>query len=302
MTRSLSVAFFNKNILILLALVALLVCVFLQPVVLSRPAYNFQITFDISQSMKVEDHLIDGKSVSRITAAKAAALRLLKALPCGSRIGWSVFTERRVVSLITPVEVCQHYDALLSSLNYVGGDMRWANASGVGKGLHASIRATHGLGETTKIIFMTDGHEAPPLRAGSRGMPKTDKYPVGGLIVGVGGVSPVRIPKTVDEDGRVTSYWQADEVVQRSDANFGQSNEELSKRQDVHLGKLGRLANLTYLPLDSTEQLAKAALTQSLAHKNNVPVDLRWIPAALALLFLCFRFMPVRFRGKRMSL
>ena len=95
----------------------------------------------------------------------------------------------------------------------------------------------------------------------------------------------------------MTSYWQADEVVQRSDANFGQSNEELSKRQDVHLGKLGRLANLTYLPLDSTEQLAKAALTQSLAHKNNVPVDLRWIPAGLALLFLCFRFMPVRFRG-----
>ena len=46
MTRSLSVALFNKNILILLALVALLVCVFLKPVVLSRPAYNFQITFD----------------------------------------------------------------------------------------------------------------------------------------------------------------------------------------------------------------------------------------------------------------
>ncbi len=286
----------NKNSLILLALAALLVCVFLKPVVLNRPAYNFQVTFDISQSMKVEDHLLDGKSTSRLNAAKEAALGLLQALPCGSSIGWSVFTERRVVSLITPVEVCQHYAGLLSSLNYIDGDMRWANASGIGKGLHSSIRAAHGLGETTKLVFMSDGQEAPPLRAGSRGMPKTDKYPVGGLIVGVGGATPVRIPKTVDENGQVTSYWQADEVVQRSDATFGQSQEELSKRQDGHLSKLGRLADLIYLPLESTDQLADVALVKSLAHENKVPVDLRWIPASLALLFLCFRFMPGRLR------
>ncbi len=285
-------AMLNKNILILLALVALLVCVFMKPIVMTRPAYNFQITFDISQSMRVRDHLIDGQSVSRLVAAKKAAFDLLQSLPCGSRIGWGVFTERRVVSLTTPVEVCDHYAGLLSSLNYIDDGMRWANASGVGKGLHQSIRGADGLGESTRIIFFTDGQEAPPLRAGSRGMPKTDKYPVGGLIVGVGGVSPVRIPKAIDENGLVTAYWQPNEVVQRKDASFGQSHEELSKRQDGHLSKLGRLADLIYLPLESTDQLVDAALVKSLSHENKIPVDLRWIPASLALLFLCFRFLP----------
>lgn len=287
----------NKNLLILFALLALFVCVLLKPVVMSRPAYNFQVTIDISQSMNVRDHIDEGVAISRLDAAKKAALGLLQALPCGSSLGWSIFTERRVVSLITPVEVCQHYAGLLTSLNFIDGGMRWANASGVGKGLHQSIRTAHGLDEATKVIFLSDGQEAPPLRANSRGMPKTDRYPVDGVIVGVGGRDLVRIPKSIDGEGRVLSYWQADEVVQRSDATVGQSQEELSRRQDQHLGKLGRLADLEYLPMETTDELAKVALVKSLAHEKEVPVDLRWIPASFALLFLCFRFFPRRLKA-----
>jgi len=121
-----------------------------------------------------------------------------------------------VLSLIRPVEVCQHYAGLLTSLDYVDGNMRWANASGIGKGLHQSIRAADDIGQSTgqstAVIFMTDGQEAPPLRAGSRGMPKSDQYDVDGIIVGVGGTVAVRIPK-VDDDGQVTGYWQAARIV-----------------------------------------------------------------------------------------
>lgn len=281
----------TKNILILLSLVALLVCVLLQPKILPRPAYNFQVTFDISQSMNVQDLVVDETKVSRLFAAKQAARDLLQNLPCGSQIGWSVFTERRVAALITPVEVCEHYAGLLSALNFIDSNMRWAEASGIGKGLHQSIRAAHEIGNSARVIFMTDGHEAPPLRSGSRGMPNTDKYNVGGLIVGVGGSVPVRIPK-VNRDGHVTGYWQADEVVQKSDDTPGPSHEELSSRQDQHLRNLGRLSKLTYLPLDEPEQLINAALDQSFSHEEMIPIDLRWIPALIALLLLCWRFLP----------
>lgn len=295
-TRAIAAQLFNRNSLIWLALLALLVCVFLQPKVMSRPVYSFQMTFDISQSMKVQDVLIGDVVASRLAIAKEAALDLLQSLPCGSTIGWSVFTGRRVVSLITPVEVCQHYAALLSSLKFIDSGMRWANASGIGKGIHQSIRAADKISDSTRIIFITDGQEAPPLRSGHRGMPSTDKYSVQGMLVGVGGLTPVRIPKTTDSDGHVTSYWQADEVVQQSDAAFGQSHEELSSRQDAHLSKLGRLSEMSYLALDSADQLADAALITSLAHQKEVPVDLRWIPASLALFLLCCRFFPGRFR------
>lgn len=283
----------GRNSLILLAFACLLMCVFLKPKVLSRPAYNFQLTYDISQSMNVQDYIVDENNISRLSVAKKATTRLLQMLPCGSNIGFSVFTGRRVVTLITPVEVCQHYAGLLSSLSMIDDNMRWTNSSGIGKGLHQSIRSVDGIGNSTRVIFMTDGQEAPPLRADHRGMPNTDKYTIDGIIVGLGGTTPVRIPKTIGEDGRVTSYWQADEVVQRSDSATGSSNEELSKRNDKHLGKLGRLANLVYLPLDSPEQLADMALVESLAHQKKISVDLRWIPASIALVFLCLRFLPV---------
>ncbi len=279
------------NALILLALLMLMVAVFMPPVVMKKAAYNVQITFDISQSMGVEDQLYRGTPIGRLTASKNAARYLLEELPCGSSIGWSIFTGRRVLSLIKPVEVCQHYAGLLTSLDYVDGQMRWANASGVGKGLHQSIRAADEFGRRTTLVFMTDGQEAPPLRAGSRGMPKSDKYDVDGVIVGVGGEVAVRIPK-VDDDGSLAGFWQADEVVQRMDETGVQSHEELSRRQDKHLGNLGRLSGLAYLPLISSEALADAVLQNRFATHQLVSVELRWVPASIALLLLCFRFLP----------
>jgi len=286
---------FSSSVLIILALASLIACVLLKPKVLPRPAYNFQLTYDISQSMNVQDYIVDEMASSRLSMAKKATTELLQKLPCGSNIGFSVFTGRRVVTLVTPVEVCQHYAGLLNSLNMIDDDMRWAESSGIGKGLHQSIRSVDGIGNSTRVIFMTDGQEAPPLRADHRGMPNTDKFSTQGIIVGLGGTTPVRIPKTFDKDGRVSSYWQAHEVVQRSDTTLGPSHEELSKRQDSHLSKLGRLANLVYLPLDTTEQLADVAMVESLAHQKMVSVDLRWIPASFALLLLCLRFVPNSF-------
>jgi mxaL protein len=283
----------GNNSLILLALLALIICVLLQPITLSRPAYRFQVTFDISQSMNVEDLVIDGAVASRLTLAKRAARDLIQSLPCGSFIGWSIFTERRVATLTLPLEVCQHYAGLLTALEFIDGTMRWAEASGIGKGLHQSIRAADEIGDSTRLLFMTDGHEAPPLRSGDRGMPRTDKYAVSGLIIGLGDTVPVRIPKT-DSDGQFIGYWQANEVVQRSSDTLGPSHEELSRRQDEHLRTLGRLSELNYLALESPEQLLDAALNKTFSHERVMPIDLRWIPASIALLLLLWRFVPTR--------
>lgn len=287
---------FNKlkgSYLILLSLLGLAIAVFVPVQEINRPSYNLQFTFDISQSMGVEDLIDNGASASRLTVAKNAARTLLDELPCGSSVGWSIFTGRRVLSLIRPVEVCQHYAGLITSLEYIDGRMRWANASGIGKGLHQSIRAAADIGQLTTIVFLTDGQEAPPLRAGSRGMPNSDKYDVDGLIVGVGGTVPVRIPK-VDEDGNATGYWQADEVVQRMGDTVVQSNEELSHRHDKHLSNLARLSGLVYVPLESADALADTLLQNRFATEQSVLVELRWIPAAIALLCLCWCFLPYR--------
>ena len=290
----------TANTLVVLAALALLIAVFLKPVEVQKPTYKLMVTFDISQSMGVEDHFEGGANISRLNAAKKAAGELLEELPCGSSVGWSIFTGRRVLSLIKPEDVCQHYAGLLTSLNFIDGRMRWANASGVGKGLHQSIRAADEIDQATTVVFITDGHEAPPLRVGSRGMPKSDQYETDGVIVGVGGSVPVRIPK-FDDDGNRTGYWLADEVVQRMDDASVQSHEELSRRQDEHLGNLARLSGLAYMTLDSTDALVNTIKQDRYAKSQLVSVELRWMPALVALLLLCFRFLPVLRRFDRQS-
>lgn len=281
----------SNNLPIVAALLLLLCAVIISPISVRQPVYRLQVTFDISQSMDVADAGGSATTTSRLKFAKLAAQRLLNDLACGSHVGWTVFTGRKVITLITPVEVCQHYAGLLASLTEIQGSMRWANGSAVGKGLHQSIRAASGFNDATAVVFISDGHEAPPLETGQRGMPKTDQFDVSGVLIGVGGELPVPIPKS-DEDGNFTGYWQADEVVQLPTKSTGQPGEELSNRHDEQMLSLSRLTGFDYQPLINLEDLTVAIRQTQLATEQNAPRDFRWIPAALALAFLIWRMLP----------
>lgn len=280
-----------QNLPILVALLLLLASVLMPPFNLDQPVQDIQVTFDITQSMNVEDADIDRVGVSRLGMAKTAAQSLLSNLPCGSRIGWSVFTGQRSITLVTPLDVCLHYAGLLASLDKIDGRMRWVEASSIGRGLHQSMRAAQSIGDDIAVVFISDGHEAPPLRQGQRAMPDTAKMNVDGLIVGVGGDTPTRIPKS-DTEGRLTGFWQAEDVVQQSNLSTGQSREELSRLHEDHLIRLGQLADLTYLQLSTVDALTDAVRNARFSQIKSVPTDLGWVPALLALLALGWRFLP----------
>lgn len=280
-----------SNIPLLLATVLLLLAPFIKPVNLNRPAYTYQIGFDISQSMNVQDMMLDGKKLTRLDYAKIKASDLVQALPCGSRVGWSVFTGRRTLTLLTPLEVCDHYSGLLASLEEVDGRMRWSNGSSIGKGIHQIMRAADEFTDPTAIIFMTDGQEAPPLEQGQRGVPNTDKLEVSGLLVGVGGEQALPIPK-FDAAGNSAGFWTADEVVQRVSADYSGIGEEFSRRDDERLLALARFTNLQYTTLTSTKSLLEHAKDSRYAQSRPTQTDLRWLPASLALLLLVIRFSP----------
>ncbi|MFK7996852.1 MAG: vWA domain-containing protein [Granulosicoccus sp.] len=279
------------NLPFLLALLLLLSTALLKPITLQQPVYSYQIGFDISQSMNVSDVTLDGQSVTRLAYAKSMAKSLLQQLPCGSSVGWSVFTGRRTLTLITPLEVCEHYSGLMASLAEVDGTMRWSNGSSIGKGIHQIMRAADDFDEPTSIILMTDGQEAPPLEQGQRGLPKTEHFEVNGLLVGVGGETPVPIPKT-DLRGQPIGFWSAEDVVQRVPAGFSAFGEEFSKRDDERLLSLARLTQLEYVTLDSARNLTKSALQTDYAQHRPTLTDVRWIPASVALLLLLWKFIP----------
>ena len=280
------------NLPVLCALLLLLISVSISPLDIAQPVHDVQVTFDISQSMNVEDVVLNQSATSRLTLAKAAARTLLLTLPCGSRVGWGVFSGHRVITLITPLEVCSHYAGLLASLEVIDGRMRWVEASKIGKGLHQGIRASQTLGDGVNIVFVSDGHEAPPLREGQTGMPAIRVAKLDGLVVGVGGNTPAPIPK-MDAAGRVTGFWKAEDVVQQSSHSTGQSHEELSRLHADHLIRLAQQANLAYVKLDSVDAIARAIEDAGFSKTKSVPFNLSWLPASLALLALCWRFLPL---------
>lgn len=283
--------FSASNLPIIFALMLLLGSVLLPRFDLEREVYEIQVTFDISQSMNVRDVRLNHTELSRLALARAAAGSLLRSLPCGSRIGWSVFAGHRTITLMTPLDVCLHFDGLLAALEQIDGRMRWIEASSIGKGIHQSMRAAQSIGDEVAMVFITDGHEAPPLREGQRGMPLTDRLNIDGLVVGVGGTTPVRIPK-MDAMGRITGYWQANEVIQRPNVAKHQSHEELSRLHEEYLIKLARLANLNYVTLDSEQALGDAIKKSRFLTIKSTGLELHWIPALLALLLLSWRFLP----------
>lgn len=286
---------------LLIALVLLVAALCVPRLELPRTTYDYVVVFDLSQSMSVLDHELDGRPVSRLTYAKQVVRSTLPELPCGSRVGWGAFAEYRTVVLLAPVEVCSGYDDLLNSLDKIDGRMRWGNASEITKGVFWSMRAARDLGAGTNIIFLTDGQEAPPLDATRAAVAIFDDLTVGtieGWLVGLGGDIPMPIPKT-DSDSRPIGYWRAGEVIQRVNDPASPAptvSEHLSLLHESHLQALAREVGFRYARLSDAGTIEKVFKDPRFARRAPVPTDVAWIPSALALVVLVVRFRPAGLR------
>jgi mxaL protein len=277
-----------------------------------RALFEQVIVLDVTQSMNVQDAVLGGRPVSRLAFAKDALRQSLLRLPCGSRVGWAIFTEYRALLLYSPIEVCEHLGELRSTLDRIDGRMAWVGGSEVAKGLHSGVALARQLPRPTALVFVTDGHEAPPLNPRHR--PAFDGKPgeVAGLIVGVGGLQPQPIPKT-DPEGRALGYWGADEVMQTDPRSLGRGasvggetmveegaaapalpdastgQEHLSSLHEAYLRLLAGELGLGYHHLESAEGLGQALTAPALARPVPVRADGRVALAVLALVLLLAR-------------
>jgi len=287
----------------------------LQPGVnVKRDVFDYVIVLDITQSMNATDYALDGNPVSRLSYAKYALQRTLRGLPCGSRVGWAVFSEYRVLLLNAPVEVCENLPDLAASLDQINGRMSWAGASEIAKGVFSSLRTVQALPGRHGVVFLTDGHEAPPIHPAYR--PRYEGKPgeVRGLIVGVGGDRLVPIPKT-DPDGRPLGFWAADEVAQVDVFSRGRDGsvgaepmvdengvaappqapsltEHLSSLKEAHLQSLAREVGLGYYRLTDPEGLLAAITARELARRVPTRTDLSPLFALAAIALLVAGYLP----------
>ena len=306
------------------AALALGACLFEPGITMQRPRYEEIVVLDVTQSMNVEDQPSAGKPISRLLYAKQALRETLLKLPCGSKIGWGLFTEYRAYLLFEPVEVCANLTELRATLARIDGRMAWTGNSEIAKGLHSGLVIAKQLPGVPSLVFVTDGQEAPPLNPRHR--PAFDDKPgeVSGLLVGVGDLKPSPIPKT-DPMGRSIGFWKADEVMQTDPYAQGRGgsvagevmkdddatpvarlpgaapgSEHLSALREAYLRLLGSELGLGFYRLQSTEGLAAAMMAPALERPVTVRADARIALAGLAVTLLLARFAaPVWARWRR---
>ncbi|HEX7043494.1 MAG TPA: vWA domain-containing protein [Burkholderiales bacterium] len=297
----------RRAIALALAAAAFAFALLAPTVPLERPVYRYLFVLDITQSMNTLDYGTEGRPLSRLAHAKAAIREALRRLPCGSRAGLGLFTEHRTMVLIAPVEVCGAYTELAATLERLDWRMSWAGASEVAKGLYSALRLAHALAPPPSIVFVTDGHEAPPVDPAQRVRFGGEPGAVTGYVIGAGGPAPMPIPK-FDMSGKPLGYWRPEDVVQApatsapgsaaggaaspEGASARPGAEHLSSVKESYLRALAQETGLRYRALATAEDFAAALLVPEWTRPAEVNVDLRPFAAWFALACLVLAYLP----------
>lgn len=170
---------------------------------------NILFTVDITGSMNVRDYGPSQAPHSRLDEVRRRLPALIRELPCGSRAGLAVFAERQSFTFFRPVEVCANYTPLAEAIERLDWRMGWDGDSRISSGVNSALRFA--AADDTDLVFLTDGHEAPPLPHGGR-RPMRNAGEVSGLIVGVGADRPSPIPRH-DERGREIGFYRMEDMV-----------------------------------------------------------------------------------------
>lgn len=282
--------------------------------------YDYFFMVDITRSMNVEDYQDNnGDPISRLEKVKADALIAIQKLPCGSRVGLGVFTERMPTLFFTPMEVCSDYPELRESIRRIDWRMAWVADSNIIQALANTLELMHKVElNNTTLVFFTDGQEAPPMNA--RYAPdlaeiqfaKEDRNPIKGIIIGTGEHALSRIPK-YDEEGLQIGFYTAEDVPQGTtfglpedpsqiegyvprNAPWGNQaragSEHLSNVKEDYLKSLAEPAKLHYHHLQSANEFYDAITHEDFSQRQIRQTDLSFIPAALALIFLFLAYLP----------
>lgn len=312
---------FRSRWIILAASILMAVAVVLPDLPFPGKKFDYFMLVDITRSMNVRDYqAADGEPVSRLDKVKADMLASIRELPCGSRVGLGIFTERTPTLLYTPVEICRDFTELQETINRLDWRMAWVADSNIMLALANSIELMRQVRlDDSILLFFTDGHEAPPmnpryqpdLQELQQGSDET-RSPVKGIIIGTGATALSRIPK-YDEDGNQIGYYTAEDVPHNTtfglpedpdkiegyvprNAPWGQNqqtgNEHLSSVRIGYLQDLAGQAGLHFHHLQTQDALLNAMQHPDFARPQRRKTDLSAIPASLSLLLLAIAYLP----------
>lgn len=297
----------RREVALLAAALLLLVLALLRPTVpVQRDIYTYLLVVDITQSMNAEDMRLAGNKTSRMAYTRRLLHDSIASMPCGTRVGVALFAGVVVSTLFHPVEVCANFAAIQDTVERIEWRQAWHGNSRLGFGMLSASAALKALPEPARVVFFTDGEEAPLLHAFNRADLSNWQGGSGWLLVGIGSDTPTPIPK-MDENNKVIGYWSentyqlepgiaqvSDETRGRRDDGVATQDYEryLSVLDEKYLISLAKEVHADYVRGDSMPRVIAAMHAQKPARRDTASLHIDWLLALLAALCIVAACVP----------
>lgn len=287
------------------ALLLLIVAMFKPTVPVKHNIYTYLLVADISQSMNTPDMKIGGKNATRLEHTQKLMHEIISSLPCGTKVGMSIFAGVSTAALYHPIEVCENFHAIQDTIDHLDWRTAWSGNSRIRENLYSISRTIRSFPETAQVVFFTDGEEAPRLHVFNTtdlaGVQDAEDW----LFVGVGSLEGAAIPK-LSEDNQVIGFWSNESfalqpgIAQISESNIGTRNDSIasgehdryiSKLDEAYLKEISEEVGGIYVRGDNIHKVLGAMKLQKPARRDIAPFGIGWILSSLAGLVLLAAYM-----------
>ena len=192
-----------------LALLLCLLAMYNPTLQFKKSITSYMLLVDVSQSMNAEDLVVEDSPITRINYTKILLKQIIDKSDCGSFFSINIFVADNVANIIEPVEKCNNYDELMDTINKLEWRMAWKGNSRITFGIKSAAKMQDSLNFPSKILFFTDGDEAPKVNAINR--VNLDDFNLGEelIFVGIGGEEPVPV-KRYNSRNMYVGYWGSD--------------------------------------------------------------------------------------------
>ena len=295
----------DKNISFLCLSIVFLILGLINPkLTVERDIHNYIFVVDISQSMLTKDMSIEGQKVSRLDYSKKLLQGIMDQLPCKTNVSVGMFAGVSVAATYTPINICDNYSAINSTIQHLDWRSVWSGNSRIREGLSNLARLIRSFPQSARVVFLTDGEEAPRLHTFNTRDLSQFQGETDWLMVGIGSEEGSAIPK-YDSENQLIGFWSIDSfalqpgIAQISESNIGARNDSIAfSESDRYISKLNEkyLIEITsmikgqYVKGDSVNSVVSKMNMIPPSWRDNSELPLRNLFVTLSLIFFLLRF------------
>jgi len=295
----------DKNISFLCLSIVFLILGLINPKVnIERDIHNYIFVVDISQSMLTKDMSIDGQKVSRLDYSKKLLQGIMDQLPCKTNVSIGMFAGVSVAATYTPINICDNYSAINSTIQHLDWRSVWSGNSRIREGLSNLARLIRSFPQSARVVFLTDGEEAPRLHTFNTRDLSQFQGETDWLMVGIGSEEGSAIPK-YDSENQLIGFWSIDSfalqpgIAQISESNIGARNDSIAfSESDRYISKLNEKYLIEITSMIKGQYVKGDSVNSVVSKMNMIPpswrdkseLPLRNLFVTLSLIFFLLRF------------